>query len=72
MSHSGKIKLFSETARTTAFNLVHLMQKYRFRPDKREDGVIKHMVSELEENDKKLMHALVYEWKIDEKESRDA
>ena len=67
-----KIKLFSETARTTAFNLVHLMQKYRFRPDKREDGVIKHMVSELEENDKKLMHALVYEWKIDEKESRDA
>ena len=67
-----KIKLFSEIARTTAFNLVHLMQKYRFRPDKREDGVIKHMVSELEENDKKLMHALVYEWKIDEKESRDA
>ena len=40
--------------------------------DKREDGLIKHMISELEENDKKLMHALVYEWKIDEKESRDA
>lgn len=52
--------------------MVHLMQKYRFRPDKREDGLIKHMISELEENDKKLMHALVYEWKIDEKESRDA
>lgn len=67
-----KLKLFSETARTTAFNLVHLMQKYRFRPDKREDGLIKHMISEMEENDKKLMHALVYEWKIDEKESRDA
>ena len=48
------------------------MQKYRFRPDKREDGLIKHMIPELEENDKKLMHALVYEWKIDEKESRDA
>ena len=30
------------------------------------------MVSELEENDKKLMYALVYEWEIDEKESRDA
>lgn len=67
-----KIKLFSETARTTAFNLVHLMQKYRFRPDKREDGLIKHMISEMEENDKKLMYALVYEWEIDEKESRDA
>ena len=67
-----KLKLLSQTARTTAFNLVHLMQKYRFRPDKREDGLIKHMISELEENDKKLMYALVYEWEIDEKESRDA
>ena len=47
-----KLKLFSQTARTTAFNLVHLMQKYRFRPDKREDGLIKHTISELEENDK--------------------
>ena len=61
----------AEKARTTAFNLVHLMQKYRFRPDKREDGLIKQMLSELEENDRKLMQILAYEWKTDEKENEN-
>ena len=47
------------------------MQKYRFRPDKREDGLIKQMLSELEENDRKLMQILAYEWKTDEKENEN-
>ena len=66
-----KLKPLAEKARTTAFNLVHLMQKYRFRPDKREDGLIKQMLSELEENDRKLMQILAYEWKTDEKENEN-
>ena len=66
-----RLKALAEKARTTAFNLVHLMQKYRFRSDKREDGLIKQMLSELEENDRKLMQILAYEWKTDEKENEN-
>ena len=62
-----KLKNVAEKTKVTAFNLVHLMQKYRFRPDKRDDIIAKQLLIELKKNDKILMEMLVYEWRADKK-----
>ena len=49
----------------TSFNLMHTTQKYRFRPDKQNDEILKTQLKELEKNDRKLMQSIVYEWKIE-------
>lgn len=66
-----RLKDVAAKAKATSFNLIHLMQKYRFRPNKRDDVITKQLLTELEENDRTLMKILAYEWNADEKEKRN-
>lgn len=48
---------------TTAFNLIHVCQKYRLRPDKRKDILLVDLLMNLKKEDEILMKYLTQEWK---------
>lgn len=59
-----KLKNIANKLVKTSFNLMHTTQKYRFRPEKQNDELLRKQLQELEENDKKMMYGMAYEWKI--------
>lgn len=49
------------------FNLIHVTQKYRFRPDKREDALLCELLQSIKKEEEILMNQFIGEWKSEKK-----